>query len=178
MKLTRSSLLLPSVESHMLPGQVGYVNVDALSPATVKESAVVQKLQKDGRPEAGPGCAELLAGHSRRWRRGRPICSSSKGRIAYLQGQKVPRQDFDADPGKAVTALPPGGFDQPRDGGRGRINGRGAGWRTSVPQVVGERTYGDGAVRKAIAMDDGGAIILSVAKYYAPNGGKAIQDAG
>ena len=37
-------------------------------------------------------------------------------------------------------------------------------------KVVGERTYGDAAQRKAITMDDGGAIILSVAKYYSPDG--------
>src|SRR6185436_21134423 len=44
-------------------------------------------------------------------------------------------------------------------------------------QVVGERTYGNAAVRKAITMEDGGAIILSVAKYYSADG-KAIQDTG
>jgi carboxyl-terminal processing protease len=44
-------------------------------------------------------------------------------------------------------------------------------------QVVGERTYGDASLRKAITMDDGSAIILSVAKYYSPSG-KAIQDVG
>ncbi|HOK47121.1 MAG TPA: S41 family peptidase, partial [Bryobacteraceae bacterium] len=44
-------------------------------------------------------------------------------------------------------------------------------------EVVGERTYGDAALRRPIPMDDGGAIILSVAKYYSP-GGKAIQDTG
>jgi carboxyl-terminal processing protease len=43
-------------------------------------------------------------------------------------------------------------------------------------EVVGERTYGDAAIRKAITMDDGSAVILSVAKYYSPSG-KAIQDA-
>ena len=44
-------------------------------------------------------------------------------------------------------------------------------------QLVGERTYGDAAMRRAVTMDDGSAIILSVAKYYSP-GGKAIQDVG
>ena len=44
-------------------------------------------------------------------------------------------------------------------------------------QVVGERSYGDASVRKTIQMDDGGAVILSVAKYYSPSG-KAIQDTG
>ena len=45
-------------------------------------------------------------------------------------------------------------------------------------QVVGERTYGDAALRKAITMEDGSAIILSTAKYYSPSSGKAIQDTG
>jgi carboxyl-terminal processing protease len=41
--------------------------------------------------------------------------------------------------------------------------------------VVGERTYGDASVRRPIPTEEGGAIILSVAKYYSPSG-KAIQD--
>jgi carboxyl-terminal processing protease len=44
-------------------------------------------------------------------------------------------------------------------------------------EVVGERTYGDASVRKVITLDDGSAVILSVAKYYSPSG-KAIQDNG
>ena len=43
--------------------------------------------------------------------------------------------------------------------------------------VVGERTYGVGSVQKVIPLDDGSALILSVAKYYSP-GGKSIQDHG
>jgi carboxyl-terminal processing protease len=44
-------------------------------------------------------------------------------------------------------------------------------------QVVGERTFGDASIRKAVTLDDGSALILSVAKYYGP-AGKAIQDNG
>ena len=44
-------------------------------------------------------------------------------------------------------------------------------------EVVGERTYGDAAIRKAVTLDDGSAVILSVAKYYSPSG-KSIQDNG
>ena len=43
--------------------------------------------------------------------------------------------------------------------------------------MVGEHTYGDASIRRAITMDDGSAIILSVAKYYTPDG-KSIQDNG
>ena len=42
---------------------------------------------------------------------------------------------------------------------------------------MGERTYGDAAVRKAVTLNDGSAVILSVAKYYSPEG-KSIQDNG
>jgi len=160
----------------MLPDQVGYVNVDAMSPASVKEVAsAVQKLQKDGaqklvvdvrgcsigNPEDGVALANLFM---------------NKGRIGYLQGQRVPRQNFDADASKAVTTLPLAVLTNRGTANAAEIlaaaiqdNKRG--------KVVGERTYGDAAQRKAITMDDGGAIILSVAKYYSPDG-KAIQDTG
>jgi carboxyl-terminal processing protease len=41
--------------------------------------------------------------------------------------------------------------------------------------VVGDKTFGAGAVQKVIEIPDGSALILSVAKYYTPNG-KSIQD--
>jgi carboxyl-terminal processing protease len=176
MKLTRANLVLPGVESKMFPGQVGYINIDALSPANVKEvAAAVQKLQKDGAqkllvdvrgcalgsPEDGIALANLFV---------------NKGRIAYLQGQRVPRQNFDADQEKAITSLPLAVLTNRGTADAAEIlaaavqdNKRG--------KVVGERTYGDAAQRKAITLDDGSAIILSVAKYYSPDG-KAIQDTG
>jgi len=138
-------------------------------------AAAVQKLQKDGAqklildvrgcalgtPEDGIALANLFL---------------NKGRITYMQGQRVPRQNFDADPAKAITALPLAVLTNRGTADAAEVmaaaiqdNKRG--------KVVGERTYGDAALRKAITMDDGGAIILSVAKYYSPDG-KAIQDTG
>jgi len=176
-KLTRANVTLPPVESKMLAAQVGYVNIDALSPALVKEvAAAINKLQKEGAqklvvdlrncftgsPEDGIAMANLFL---------------SKGRITYLQGQRVTRQNFDAAPEKAITALPTAILTN-----RGTANAAeivaSALMENNRAQVVGERTYGDAAQRKAITMDDGSAIILSVAKYYTPNSGKAIQDTG
>lgn len=177
-KLTRANLVLPAVESKMLADQVGYINIDAISPAHVKEVATaVQKLEKEGAkklivdvrgcaigsPEDGIALTNLFL---------------KQGRITYLQGQRVPRQNFEADEGKAITALPLAVLTSRGTANAAEIlaaaiqdNKRG--------KVVGERTYGDAAQRKAITMDDGGAIILSVAKYYAPGqDGKAIQDTG
>jgi len=176
-KLTRAMVSLPAVESRMLPGQVGYINIDALSPVHVKETAAaVQKLQKDGAqkllvdvrncavgaPEDGIALANLFM---------------TQGRITYLQGQRVARQNFDADPGKAVTSLPTAVLTNRGTAGAAEIMAA-ALMENNRAQVVGERTYGDAALRKAITMDDGSAIILSVAKYYGPSSNKAIQDTG
>src|SRR5215813_2255501 len=38
-KLTRANLVLPAIESKLMPGQVGYIKPGALSPAKVKEVA-------------------------------------------------------------------------------------------------------------------------------------------
>jgi carboxyl-terminal processing protease len=43
--------------------------------------------------------------------------------------------------------------------------------------AVGVRSFGIGVFQKLIPLDDGSALLLSVAKYYGPDG-KAIQDNG
>jgi carboxyl-terminal processing protease len=173
-KLTRAALTLPKVDFRMLAGQVGYINVDALTASHVKElAAAIQKLQKDGAqklmidvrncavgtPEDGIAAANLFL---------------NKGRITYLQGQRVARQNFEADPSKAVTTLPAAVLTNRGTADAAEVMAA-ALMDNKRADVVGERTYGDAALRKAITMEDGSAIILSVAKYYSPNG-KAIQD--
>ena len=91
-----------------------------------------------------------------------------------MQGQKFPREAFNADPAKAITALPVAVLVNRGTSGAAEIvaaaileNARG--------DVVGDKTFGDGSVQKTIDLPDGGALILSIAKYYSPSG-KAIQD--
>ncbi|MBS1856810.1 MAG: PDZ domain-containing protein [Acidobacteria bacterium] len=173
-KLTRSMVTLPPVETRMLANNVAYINVDALSPDIVKQVAsAVEQAQKNGAqklmldlrncaagsPEDGIALANLFL---------------KSGRITYLVGQKVPRQNFDADPAKAITALPLAVLVN-RGTASGAEVAAAALQDDKRAQLVGERTYGDAAMRKAITMEDGGAIILSVAKYYSPEG-SAIQD--
>ena len=93
-----------------------------------------------------------------------------------LQGQKVPRENFDAAAAKDISKLPlvlitnRGTADGAEIAAAALLDDKRA-------EIVGERTYGDASQRKAITMDDGSAVILSVAKYYSP-AGKAIQDTG
>jgi carboxyl-terminal processing protease len=174
--LTRANLTIPPVESKMLAGAVGYVEIGALTSDQVKQAAeAIRRLQKDGAqrlvvdvrncsigaPEDGIAFANLFL---------------ASGRITYLKGQKVPEQDFDADPGKAVTTLPVAVLVNHGTADAAEIAAAALGGNKRA-QLVGERTYGDAALRRALTMDDGSAIILSVAKYYSPEG-KAIQDTG
>jgi carboxyl-terminal processing protease len=175
-KLTRSNAAYPPVTQKMLADQVGYVQPATLAPGKVKDvAAAVEALQKQGAqklvldlrncavgsPQDGIALANLFL---------------SKGEITYLQGQKMPRQDFEAESSKSVSKLPIVVITN-----RGTADGAeiaaAALMDDKRAEVVGERTYGDASLRKAITMDDGGAIILSVAKYYSPSG-KAIQDVG
>jgi carboxyl-terminal processing protease len=174
--LVRANVVLPPVESKMLDGQVGYVNIDALSPALVKDTAAaIKKLQENGAqklvvdvrdcgtgsPEDGIALANLFL---------------KQGRITYLKGQKYPQKNFEADPANAITSLPLVVLTNGGTAGAAEVlaaavqdNKRG--------QLVGERTHGDAALMQPINMEDGGVIILSIAKYYEADG-KAIQDVG
>jgi carboxyl-terminal processing protease len=96
------------------------------------------------------------------------------GVIASLQGQKYPKQIWNADPNKAITAAPLAVLVNHGTAGAAELvaaaileNKRG--------DVVGERTFGEGAVQKTFNLPDGAALILSIAKYYGPDG-KTIED--
>jgi carboxyl-terminal processing protease len=99
-----------------------------------------------------------------------------KGLVAYLQGQRFPRQDLNAKPPSQACTLPLVVLINQSTAGPAELvasaiqgNKRG--------EVVGVRSFGVGVFQKLIAMDDGSALLLSVAKYYGPDG-KSIQDNG
>jgi carboxyl-terminal processing protease len=174
--LTRTVIAPPPVESKMLPDGIGYIKIAAMGHNRIKEVATaVADLQKQGakkllldlrysasgEPEDGVELANLFL---------------DKGLITYSQGQKSPRKNFDADPKKDISALPlvvltNRGTAAAAELAAAALQG------DKRASLVGERTYGDASVLHAITMDDGSAIILSVAKYYSPDG-KSIQDNG
>jgi carboxyl-terminal processing protease len=174
--LTRAAIVYPPVHSEMMSGQIGYIRPDTLAAGKVKEvAAAVTDLQKQGAkrlvldlrncavgdPQDGIALADLFL---------------DKGLVTYLQGQRSPRQDFKADASKVITKLPLQVLTNRGTAGPAEI-AAGALLDDSRAQLAGERTYGDAALRRAVTMEDGSAIILSVAKYYSPSG-KAIQDVG
>src|SRR5579864_1411392 len=97
---------MPAVADKMMENDIGYVKVEALTKGKTQEIASkIKSLEKSGAKKVlvdlrncaegdeneGVAVANLFLNH---------------GTITYLQGQKFPRQAFNADPTKAITALP------------------------------------------------------------------------
>jgi carboxyl-terminal processing protease len=172
--LTRAMVSDPPISDKMMEDGIGYIKVDDFPKGRAQEIASkIKALQKDGakkiildlrnsgdgEEDEGVATANLFLNH---------------GTITYLQGQKYPKQTFNADPQKAITTLPLVVLVNRGTAGPAEVvaasimeNARG--------DVIGDKTFGSGSIQKVIDMPDGAALILSVAKYYSPSG-KAIQD--
>jgi carboxyl-terminal processing protease len=99
------------------------------------------------------------------------------GTIATLEGQKVAKQTFVADASKAINTTAPVEVLVNR-GTAGPAELVAAALQDNKrAELVGERTFGEGAQQKTFELPDGSALILSVAKYESP-AGKKLQDDG
>lgn len=176
MSVKRSKLTLPQVTHKMLEDGVGYIDVNALDEDRVEQVAkAVKSLQGSGAkqivldfrgssvgaPQLGIRLANLFV---------------DSGKIATLKGQRYPEKTFDADSKSTVTKNEVVVITDRSTAGAAEIaaaaimdSGRG--------EIVGERTYGIAAEQETVKLDDGAALLLSVAKYYSPSG-KAMQDEG
>src|SRR5437879_122850 len=98
------------------------------------------------------------------------------GMLTTLRGQTVSTQVFSAEPKQVIWKNPVAVLIDATTSGAAEVlasaiaaNHRG--------EVVGERTFGLASEQKLITLDDGAALILTVANYYNP-GGKAILEEG
>ena len=99
------------------------------------------------------------------------------GTIATLEGQKVAKVTYTADPGKAID--PAGAvvvLVNRGTAGPGELVAA-ALLDDKRAELVGERTFGEGAQQKMFELPDGAALILSIAKYESPSGKKLQDDA-
>jgi carboxyl-terminal processing protease len=176
LSLKRSKLRLPPVTHKILEDGVGYIDVNALDEDRVNQvSKAVKSLQSAGArqivldlrgssvgsPQLGVRLANLFV---------------DSGKIATLKGQRYPEKVFEADAKSTVTKAKMVVITDRSTAGAAEIaaaaimdSGRG--------EVVGERTYGIAAEQDTVKLEDGAALLISVAKYYSPSG-KAMQDEG
>lgn len=176
MELRRALVAPPDATGRIMETGIGYLRVESFPKGETQKIATrIQELRKSGAKkfvldlrdnafgdiDEGISTANLFL---------------SKGLIGYLSGQQFPRKSFLADSSKAIAEEPLVVLVNQSTGGAAEIvasaildNHRG--------EVVGERTFGIGSLQKPIPLDDGSALILSIAKYFTPSG-KQIQEGG
>jgi len=97
------------------------------------------------------------------------------GILTSLKGQTVPQEVFAADPSKVVWKGPVSVLADISSAGPAEILA-GSFANTKRGEVVGERTFGLASEQKLIPMDDGAALILTVANYYNADGKSILEE--
>ena len=175
--LTLAKLPAPKLfEDKLQAGEIAYLRVPELDAATVKQlrEKLVQ-LDHQGAKKLILDLRDCAAGDDQQGVAAALLFLPS-GTIATLKGQTVTPVVYSADPSKvvwnnAVSVLIGIGTAGPAEILASAIadNKRG--------ETVGDRTYGTASMQKLIEMDDGAALILTVANYYTP-GNKEIPANG
>jgi carboxyl-terminal processing protease len=176
MTITLAKLTLPKLAEDKLSGDIAYLRVPLLNAGMSKQ--IREKLvqfQHTGAKKLILDLRDCSIGDDQEGIQTAQLFLSS-GTIATLKGQTVTPVVSSADPSKVVwtqpvTVLIGNGTAGPAEILAAAIadNKRG--------DTVGERTYGTASQQKLIEMDDGAALILTVASYYTP-GNKNIPTEG
>jgi carboxyl-terminal processing protease len=99
----------------------------------------------------------------------------SSGNLATLKGQTVSSQTFAAEPGKAVWKGPVSVLIDGSTSGAAEVLASAIGG-THRGDIVGERSFGLASEQKLITIDDGSALILTVANYYNFDGKSILEE--
>jgi len=174
--VTRTVLNYPPVVAKIVGDGDGYLRVSTFEKGKAGEIASkVKELEAGGAHKVILDLRNCAGGDTQE-----AIDTASlfldKGLVVYLSGQRYPRQDIVAHPTGPVFSLPLAVLINQSTAGPAEIvasavlgNKRG--------EVVGVRSFGIGVLQKTIPVGGGSALLLSVAKYYGPDG-KAINDNG
>jgi carboxyl-terminal processing protease len=176
--MTRVSTALPPVAETMYENSsILYLKPGVIDHEHVQQIETKLKgMQKAGNKKVLLDLRDVAAGDMAEATRLANFLLKS-GTIATLEGQKVEKQTFVADASKAINATAPVVV---------LVNRGTAGPAELVAaalldnkraELVGEKTFGEGAQQKTFELPDGSALILSIAKYESPSG-KKLQDDG
>ncbi len=176
--MTRVEMALPPVSETLYESaSIEYLKPGALDHDHVQQiEAKLKAMQKNGSKKILLDLRDVAAGDMAEATRLANFFLKT-GTIATLEGQKVAKQTFAADPTRALQPTAPMVVLVNRGtAGPGELVA-GALLDDKRAELVGERTFGEGAQQKTFELPDGAALILSVAKYESPSG-KKIEDEG
>jgi carboxyl-terminal processing protease len=174
--VTRVVINDPPVVSNLLKSDTAYLRVPTFNGGKSREiAAKLKELTASGANKIVLDLRNCAGGEEAEGEKTANLFLDH-GLITYLYGQKFPRQNVVAQPTDEITRLPLVVLINQSTAGPAEIvaaavldNKRG--------DVVGIRSFGEGVYQKLIPVGDGSALLLSVAKYYTPDG-QAIADNG
>ncbi len=177
-ELTRTLVTYPAVSETMYESSsILYLKPAVLDHEHVQQlEAKLKGMQKAGNKKVLLDLRDVAAGDMTDAMRLANFLLPS-GMIATLEGQKVSKQTFPVDASKTINATAPVVV---------LVNRGTAGPAELVAaalldnkraELVGEKTFGEGAQQKTFELPDGAALILTVAKYESPSGKKLQDDA-
>jgi carboxyl-terminal processing protease len=175
-EITLAKLAPPKIAEDKLQGDIAYLHVHAFDPGTAKQiREKLSQFDKQGAHKLILDLRDCAFGDIQEGVATAQLFLPS-GTITTLKGQTVSPVVSTADSTKVVwsqpmTVLIGNGTDGAAEVLAGAIadNHRG--------DTIGSRTYGTASMQKLVQLDDGSALILTVATYYTP-GGKEIPAEG
>ncbi|MFQ5723815.1 MAG: S41 family peptidase [Terriglobia bacterium] len=169
LELLRVRLSPPPILARRLEAGIGYIKIAGFHEETAEQVASalhnfqqrgIDKLVLDLRDAATGTVDEAVA---------TAALFLDGGLITYSEGQQTARQQWTADPAEQVWRGPLAVLMNLGTAGPAEIlaaavqdHGRG--------ELLGQHSYGIGGVQKLIPLEDGSALILTVAKYYTATG--------
>ena len=167
-EVERRTIEVPTVESEMLDGNIGYIAITSFDDVTTEqfltaldtlESQGMEKLIVDLRNNGGGLVSSVCAILDR---------LLPEGLIVYTENKYGNREEEYSDAenyfDKPLAVLVNGNSASASEIFAGAIKDYGIG------TLVGTTTYGKGIVQKIYPLSDGTAVKLTVSKYYTPNG--------
>lgn len=174
--ITRAAPSYPPVVAKMLADGAGYLRVASFNQGKAQEvSSKLQELVSKGATRIVLDLRNCASGDVNE-----AVDTASlfldKGLVAYVSGQRYPRQDLDVQPQAHVCHLPLAVLINQSTAGPAELVAASI-LEDKRGDVVGVRSFGQGVYQKVIPVGDGSALLLAVAKYYGPDG-KSIEDNG
>lgn len=167
----RGTIPVPSVDvDYIIAPQTGFIRINKFGETTYDEFIVaLQNLQKQGMQKLildlrgnGGGFLSQAVSIADEFLSGDKL-------VVYTQGAKEPREEYHCkkqglfEQGKLVVLV-----DETSASASEIVTGALQDWDRAT--IIGRRTFGKGLVQQQYSLSDGGALRLTVARYYTPVG--------
>lgn len=174
-EITRGVIPLYSVDaSYMVTPEIGYIKINKFAGTTYQEFMdALRKLQQAGMKKLVVDLRQNPGGYLDAATRIADEFLDDNKLILYTKGKGYPRTDY--------TCEKPGLFEQ---GGLTVLTDEGSASASEIlagaiqdqdrGTIIGRRTFGKGLVQEQFDLSNGGALRLTVARYYIPSG-RSIQ---